>query len=88
MTSILQIDPPLPMETPKGKAWAHFLYDYGIEANAMFGVFLNESGEFWIFQGHELRIERNLTLGRDPTRYGASVQAPQSAPLKRYAMEG
>ena len=28
---ILQLNPPLPLETPKGKAWAHFIIDYGLE---------------------------------------------------------
>jgi hypothetical protein len=26
---ITQLNPPLPMVTPKGEGWAHFLIDYG-----------------------------------------------------------
>lgn len=64
---ILQLNPPLCVETPKGKGWAHFLYDYSIEANSMFGVFMNDSSEYWIFQSLDVRIERNITLGRNPS---------------------
>lgn len=27
---MLQLDPPMPLETPRGKAMAHVLIDYGI----------------------------------------------------------
>lgn len=26
---IKQLNPPLPLTTPQGKAWAHFVIDYG-----------------------------------------------------------
>lgn len=30
--AVIQLNPPLPMVTPKGEGWAHFLIDYGPES--------------------------------------------------------
>jgi hypothetical protein len=29
---LVQLNPPLPLETPKGAGWAHFVIDYGPES--------------------------------------------------------
>ncbi len=62
---ILQIDPPLPLETPKGKAYAHFLIDYSIEENLMWVCFIDSTGECWTFKNPEIKIQNNQTLGRN-----------------------
>jgi hypothetical protein len=61
---ILQLDPPICLHTPKGKGFAHFLIDYGIETHLFYVVFLNETGECWTFANPEIRIENNPTIGR------------------------
>ena len=61
---VLRIDPPLPVETPKGAALAHFLLDYGVEYDVMFICFINETGECWTFRGPEVRAVENETMGR------------------------
>ena len=61
---ILQLDPPLPLETPKGRGWAHFLIDYSQEHDLLFVVFLNEDGECWTFPNAEIRMVNNISLGR------------------------
>jgi hypothetical protein len=61
---ILQLQPPLPMVTPKGEGLAHFMLDYGIEQNLMFVVFLDENGECWTFDTRNVRMAKNITLGR------------------------
>ena len=61
---ILQIDPPLPLETPKGKGLAHFLIDYGVEYHLMWVVFMDESRECWTVPNPEVRIQSNWSLGR------------------------
>jgi hypothetical protein len=61
---IKQLNPPLPFETPKGKAFAHFLIDYGIETNLYWVCFLQDSGECWTFNNREIKIEKNETIGR------------------------
>lgn len=42
---ILQLDPPLPMRTPKGDGLAHFVIDYGAENHLIWVVFSDGSGE-------------------------------------------
>lgn len=61
---ILQLDPPLELSTPKGIGIAHFLIDYGMEANLHWVVFIHETGECWTFQNPEVRAVKNITLGR------------------------
>ncbi len=59
-----QLNPPLPMVTPKGSGLAHFAIDYGIEQNLMFVVFLDDTGECWTFDTRNVRMAKNITLGR------------------------
>ena len=61
---ILQLNPPLPMQTPKGSGLAHFVIDYSIESNLFWVVFLDESGECWTFGNPEIRACKNITIGR------------------------
>jgi hypothetical protein len=61
---ILQLDPPLPMTTPKGSAMAHFLIDYGIESHLYWVCFITSSGECWTYSNPNIRIEQNITLNR------------------------
>lgn len=61
---ILQLNPPLPMTTPKGKALAHFLIDYGIESDIMWVCFQDDSGECWTWNNKDIRIQKNISLGR------------------------
>ena len=61
---IHQLDPPLPLQTPKGSGLAHILIDYGPEFDLHWTVFLDENGECWTFRNREVRACRNITLGR------------------------
>ena len=61
---ILQLDPILPMITPKGKGYAWFLIDYSAEEDLMWVVAINETGEIWTFRNSEVRADKNITLGR------------------------
>lgn len=64
MSTMTRIDPPLPVETPKGEGLAHFVVDYGLEHNLMWVVFLNDSGECWSFQNPLIRICKNFSWDR------------------------
>lgn len=66
---ILQLDPPLPLMTPKGAGIAHFLIDYGPESHLYWTVFITETGECWTFDNTLIRAEKNITLNR---KYGDS----------------
>lgn len=62
--SILQLDPALPLKTPKGYALAHFLIDYGQESDLVWVCFQEETGEIWSWNNREVRCQKNITLGR------------------------
>ncbi len=62
---ILQLDPPIPLMTPKGEGYAHVLLDYGAEMNIMWVVFITETGECWSYSNKEVRACKNISLGRD-----------------------
>ena len=61
---ITQLDPPLPMETPKGPALAHFLIDYRPESHLMWVCFLDENGQCWTVPNPEVRMQKNWSLQR------------------------
>lgn len=60
---LMQLNPPLPLETPKGKAWAVALIDYGPHWDLQWITFLRDSGECWTFQNRDIRQEANYTFG-------------------------
>jgi hypothetical protein len=55
--SILQLDPPIPVITPKGD-------DYGPEYNLLWVCFLDDSGECWTYDNTQIRAQKNITMGR------------------------
>lgn len=61
---MIRIDPPLPLETPKGKGLAYFVIDYGIDHDLLWVVFLNENRECWTFKNSEIKIVENFSIGR------------------------
>jgi hypothetical protein len=61
---LTQLNPPLPLLTPKGKAWAHLVIDYGPEADLMWVCFQDEDGACWTWCNRDVRIQSNATLGR------------------------
>jgi hypothetical protein len=73
-----QLNPPLPMNTPKGEGFAHFLIDYGPESDLYWTVFITATGEIWTFANKEVRASKNITLGRTSPSIPrpAAVQPP------------
>ena len=57
----LQLNPLFPLETPKGKAMAHVMLDYGFEHYVYFLCFIDETGEPWIFDQRQVRMQANIT---------------------------
>jgi hypothetical protein len=63
--TILQLNPPLFFDSiSKGKVLAHFLIDYGIEADLMWICFSQETSECWTLSNKDIKIEKNITIGR------------------------
>lgn len=63
---ILQLNPPIPIKTPKGKATAHALIDYGPEHNILWVSFQDDTGECWTWQNKDIRAQDNITYNRHP----------------------
>ncbi len=61
---MIRIDPPIPLLTPKGKALAHFLIDYGFEHDLYWVCFQEETGECWTWNNKDIRAQNNITAGR------------------------
>jgi hypothetical protein len=64
---MIQLNPPIPLETPMGRGAAHMAIDYGPEYSLVFVTFINETGECWCFRNSEVRLCANLTFGREKT---------------------
>lgn len=61
---IIQLNPPIPMLTPKGKGLAWLVIDYSPEHHLMWTVAINETGELWTFPNSVVNAEKNITMGR------------------------
>lgn len=61
---LLQLDPPIPLETPKGSALAHVLIDYGPEYDLMWVCFNDADGQCWTWTNKDVRGAKNITIGR------------------------
>lgn len=62
--NLLQLDPPIPVETPKGKGYAHVLIDYGMEFDLLWVCFIDDTRECWTYNNKEIRVQKNTTMGR------------------------
>jgi len=56
---ITRIDPPLPLNTPKGKALAHFLIDYGFEHDLYWVCFKDDNKDCWTWNNNDIREKKN-----------------------------
>jgi hypothetical protein len=64
MADIIQLNPPLPLNTPKGSALAHFLIDLGPEHNIQWVCFQDDTGQCWTWMNSDVRAPRNVTMHR------------------------
>ena len=64
---MIQLNPQIPVFTPKGKGWAFFVIDRSQEHDLEWVVFLDSTGECWTFKNSDIRIQKNYTLNRHNT---------------------
>ena len=66
MTTIIQLDPPIPLFVPARNDYmeAQFLIDRGIERYSYFFGPLDSTGEYWELDNTEVRACNNVTVGR------------------------
>lgn len=79
---ILQLDPPLPMETSRGAGLAHFMIDYGPESHLMWVVFMNADGACWTVPNPEVRIQANWSMQRRPGAKPFPKPGPVTTPIR------
>lgn len=81
----MQLNPPIPLVTPKGKAWAIGMIDYGPQWDLQWITFIHGTGECWTFDNKQIRQEDNYTFGiPKPTPIQQPTQRPS---LNVHAME-
>jgi hypothetical protein len=61
---ILQLNPPIPVLTPKGKALAIGWIDPGVEFDLQWICIQDQTGECWTYQNRDIRAQQNITMGR------------------------
>jgi hypothetical protein len=79
---ITQLNPPLPLHTPKGDGLAHFVIDYGPETDLLWIVFMDKDGACWSVPNPEVRMRTNWSMGR---RRGEDDKEKESAETARPA---
>lgn len=62
--SILQLNPTIPVMTPKGAGQAILIIDYSSEHNLIWTVIIDATGEIWSFQNPHVRGQKNITMER------------------------
>ena len=61
---MLHLNPPQPLSTPKGPAWAVALIDYGPDHDLLWVCFVKSTGECWTFCNGDIRQPSSITYGR------------------------
>lgn len=62
---MLQLDPQIPMITPKGKGQCIFVIDYSEEHDLKWVVIQDDTGEIWCWPNDKVRGFKNITMGRN-----------------------
>lgn len=81
---LIQLNPPIPVTTPKGPAIAHFVIDYGPESDLKWVCFQQTTGECWTYPNTMIRAQKNITENRE---YISPFYNPEEASLKKKQSE-
>jgi hypothetical protein len=84
--AVLQLNPPIPMNTPKGEGFAHILIDYGPESDLYWTVLITATGEIWTYANRYVRASKNITLGRTDPSLPVAVRS-DTVPLRPRSVE-
>lgn len=62
---IIQLNPTIPMSVNgKGNGYALAMIDYSQEHDLLFVVAIDSTGEIWTVSNREVRMLRNISMGR------------------------
>jgi hypothetical protein len=67
---IIQLNPTVPMDTPKGPAKAHFMIDYGQEHHLLWVCFTDATGECWTWPNPQIKLQENVSMGQRVNKDG------------------
>jgi hypothetical protein len=76
---MLQRDPPIPVDMPKGPAVEVILLDYGPDYDLLWSTFADDNGACWTWKNSDIRSVKNISLGR---RGEEGKSANRSIPLR------
>ncbi len=62
---MIQLNPPIPLQTPKGKGFAILVIDYSQEHDLLWVVADDLTGEIWAWPNDKVRMQENISLHRD-----------------------
>lgn len=79
---LIQLNPSIPVETPKGSGQAVVLIDYGPEHDLYWVIFLDESRECWTYGNRDIRAQVNVTLGRSDGDNRQKLKGPPATSKK------
>ena len=85
---MLQLNPPVPVDTPRGPVHAHMAIDYSREHYVLFVCFLCDTGECWFTPNRDVKLQRNMTMGVSPpanNTSGGTGITPAEAVVNRTA---
>jgi hypothetical protein len=60
---ILQLCPPIPVETPHGEGMAIMVLDYGLQWNTMWVVVLRSDRSIKHYDSNDIKLSKNFTIG-------------------------
>ncbi len=61
---IIQLNPSIPLKTPKGNAEAILVIDYSKEDDLLWTCIQDDTGEIWTWRNSEVRGIENISIGR------------------------
>lgn len=66
-----QLNPMIPLDTPKGEGFAFWRTDYSQEHDTLYTVIITSTREIWEFPTPQVRGVKNFSMGRtkEPTRF-------------------
>ncbi len=73
---LVQLNPPIPVETPKGKGQAVIVIDYGPDFDLLWVVFDDHTGECWTWKNQYIRGVENITMDRRVPEKKPAAAAP------------
>lgn len=83
---LTQLNPSIPLNTPKGTAECWAIIDYGPEHDLLWVCCIDTTGEIWTVSNKEVRGCKNVSLGRklatpDPVKEFLSAIAEMTTPV-------